>query len=76
MYEKFPEMFLVDATYKLIDLRIPVYLLLVIDGDGLNEIAALIILADDTKPVIESVANIFKKYNHSLGKKNSRNYIR
>ena len=76
MYEKFPEMFLVDATYKLIDLRIPVYLLLVINGDGLNEIAALIILADDTKPVIESVANIFKKYNHSLGKKNSRNYIR
>ena len=75
MYEKFPEMLLVDATYKLIDLRIPVYLLLVIDGDGLSEIAALIILADDTKPVIESVVNIFKKYNHSW-EKNSRNYVR
>ena len=36
-------MLLVDATYKLIDLRIPVYLLLVIDGDGLSEIVALII---------------------------------
>lgn len=35
MYEKFPEMLLVDAACKLIDLRIPVYLLLVIDGVGL-----------------------------------------
>ena len=68
MYEKFPEMLLVDATYKLIDLRIPVYLLLMIDGDELSEIAALIILADDTKPVIESVVNIFKNYNHSWEK--------
>ena len=75
IYEKFPEMLLVDATYKLIDLRIPVYLLLVIDGDGLSEIAELIILADDTRPVIESVVNIFKKYNHSW-EKNSRNYVR
>ena len=76
MYEKFPEMLLVDVTYKLIiDLRIPVYLFFVIDGDGLSEIAALIILADDTKPVIESVVNIFKKYNHSW-EKNSRNYVR
>ena len=49
--------------------NLPVYLLLVIDGYGLSEIAALIILADDTKPVIESVVNIFKKYNHSWGKK-------
>ena len=68
MYEKFPEMLLVDATYKLIDLRISVYLLLMIDGDELSEIAALIILADDTKPVIESVVNIFKNYNHSWEK--------
>ena len=48
MYEKFPEMLLVDATYKLIGLRVPVYLLFVIDGDGLSEIVALIIWAGDT----------------------------
>ena len=44
-------------------LRIPVHLLLVIEGDLLSEIPALIILADDTKPVIDSVVNTFKKYN-------------
>ena len=59
MYAKFPEMLLFDATYKLMDLRIPVYLLFVIDGDGLSEMAALRILVDDTKPVVESVVNSF-----------------
>ena len=44
-------------------LRIPVHLLLVIEGDLLSEIPALIILADDAKPVIDSVVNTFKKYN-------------
>ena len=39
-----------------------------IDGDRLSEIAALITLADDTKPVIESVVHNFKKYNDSWGK--------
>ena len=43
MYEKFPEMLLVDATYKVIDTKITVYLLLVINRDGLSERAALII---------------------------------
>ena len=46
MLEKFPEIFLVNATHKLIDLRIPVYLLLVVDGDWLSETVALFILAD------------------------------
>ena len=34
MFEKFPKLLLVQATYILIDLRIPVYLLLVLDGDA------------------------------------------
>ena len=38
MYMKFSEVMLVDATYKLLDLRMPVYLLLVINGNGLSEI--------------------------------------
>ena len=56
---------LVDATYKLFDLRIPVYLLLVVDGDGLSEIVVLFILADETKVVIEPTVDVFEKYNES-----------
>ena len=38
MYTKFSEVILVDATCKLLDLRMPVYLLLVVDGNGLSKI--------------------------------------
>lgn len=49
MFVKSPEILLADATYKLIDLRIRVYLLLAAVLDGLSEIVALFILADKTK---------------------------
>ena len=48
-FERYTAVLLVDATYKLLELRLPVYLLLAIDGDGLSEIAALFILADELK---------------------------
>ena len=54
-----------DATYKLIGLRIPVYLLLVVDGDGLSKIVDFFVLSDETKTVIESIVNVFKKYNEA-----------
>lgn len=52
MFSKYPEMILVDATYKLLELRMPVYLLMCIDGDGLSEIAAMFIVAVETAEVI------------------------
>ena len=48
----FPEILLVDARYKLLDLRIPVYLLLEVDGIGLSKIVALFILTEETKETI------------------------
>ena len=65
LFEKFPEMILVDATYKLLDLRMPVYLLMCIDGDGLSEIVAMFTLAEETKDVIQATVEIFKKHNPS-----------
>ena len=44
LYNVFPEILLVHATYKLLDLYIPVYLLLVVDGNVLSETVALFIL--------------------------------
>ena len=37
-FAAFPEVLLIDATYKLTDLRIPVYLMMVVDGNGQSEI--------------------------------------
>ena len=38
-------------------------LLFVIDGDGLSEIPALFILADELKSTVESIVKIFQKHN-------------
>ena len=63
MHRKFPEIIMVDATYKLLDLRMPLYLLLAIDGDGISEIVGLFILAEETQSVIESAVTIFSRCN-------------
>ena len=63
IYERYPEILLVDATYELLGLRLPVHLLLVIDGDGLSEIAVLFILADELKSTVENIVKVFQKHN-------------
>ena len=68
MYMKFPEVMLVDATYKLLDLRIPVYLLLLIDGNGLSEIIGLFLVEEESKEVISSIVNNFKEKNEAWSK--------
>ena len=65
MFNQFPELLLVDATYKLLELRMPIYLLMCVDGDGLSEIVAMFILAEETKEVIQASVEIFKKLNSS-----------
>ena len=68
LYNMFPEILLVDAVYKLLDLRIPGYLLLTVDGDDLSQIAALFIVAEETKEIIQTVLNVFKVKNESWEK--------
>ena len=63
MYQSFPDVLLADATFKLLDLRYPLYLLLTIDGNGISEIAAIFIVKEESKPLIEAAVKIFQKYN-------------
>ena len=51
------------GTYKLLHLRMPLYLLLAIDGDGSSEIVGMFILTEETQSVIESDVSIFKRFN-------------
>lgn len=48
-----------DATYKLVDLKIPLYVLLVEDGNGQSEVAALGLLVNEEK---ETLAWFFIKF--------------
>ena len=61
--ERYPQLLLVDATYKLLDLRLPVYLLLVINSNGLSEIEGLFIVAEETKILIEELVRVLRKHN-------------
>lgn len=54
MYAHFSQILLVDATRKLLDLRMPVYLLMSIEGDRLSEIVAMFIVAEETKEVTQA----------------------
>ena len=41
----------------------PLYLLLLVDGNGLSEIVAIFILPEETQPVIEAAVKMFIKFN-------------
>jgi zinc finger SWIM domain-containing protein 3 len=68
VYSSFPELIMVDATYKLLDLRMPVYIMLAIDGEGLSEIVAIFIVSEETDLVITSAVQSFKKHNPAWSK--------
>jgi len=38
VYQAYLELIMIDATYKLVDLRLPLYLLMCVDGNGQSEI--------------------------------------
>ena len=64
---KFPERMLVDATYKLLDFRMPVYLLMMVDGNSLSKIVGWF-LVEESKKVIPSIVSKFKEKNEAWSK--------
>lgn len=63
VFEKFPEILLVDATYKLNDLRMPLYVLVVIDGNGESEIVGWFLVAAETEDNLRQMIDLFKVHN-------------
>lgn len=77
MYDRFPEMLLnfVDATYKLNDLRMPLYLFLVEDGNGESEIVAVWMVVTEDATSIRQMAEIFKKHNRRWSDMQSQSWL-
>ena len=67
-FDCFPEVILFDATYKLNELRMPLYLMLVIDGNGQSEIVSVFLTALETKAAITDTMKAFKLANPSWSK--------
>ena len=63
MFQCYPEILLVDATYKLNDLRLPLYVMLVVDGNGESEIVGLMLAADERQETIRQMMVYFKDLN-------------
>ena len=49
-----------DAIYKLTDLRMPLYVLLNINGKGESEIVGVFLVSNEAAPVIGKVVQTFK----------------
>jgi zinc finger SWIM domain-containing protein 3 len=64
-FNAYPELLCIDATYKLLDLRLPVYLMLVEDSNGLSEIVAVCILVSEDTEGIQWMIEQFKKHNRN-----------
>lgn len=62
-FHAYPELVCLDATYKLLDLRSPIYLMLVEDSNGLSEIVTVCILVSEDAKSIEWMLETFKKFN-------------
>lgn len=62
-FNAYPELVCLDATYKLLDLRLPIYLMLVEDSNGLSEIVTVCILVSEDAKSIEWMLETFKKFN-------------
>lgn len=63
VFESYPELLLVDATYKLNDLQMPLYVLMVVDGNGESEVVCLWLTQFEDKETITELVQGFKKHN-------------
>ena len=54
----FPEVLLCDATYKLNDLRMPLYLLIGIDGNGHSQVFALYLTTTETAAALSRMQEV------------------
>ena len=63
IFDAFPEVILVDATHKTNDVRMPLYLILVVDGNGESQIVASFLVHNEEEHLIREMIRIFKEQN-------------
>ncbi|XP_038062975.1 uncharacterized protein LOC119733644 [Patiria miniata] len=66
-FAAYPELLLIDATYKLNNLRMPLYVLMSVDGNGDSEVVCLWMLAQEDQESIAFMMDKFKHHNTKAG---------
>ena len=67
-FTAFPELICIDATYKLLELGFPVYVMVCVNSNGQTEVVAASILVTENAEPIAWMMNTFKQHN-KLGRK-------
>ncbi len=62
-FSAYPEFLCLVATYKLLDLGLPVYLMLCEDSNGQSEIVAVCLIVSEDSLSVKWMINAFKKEN-------------
>ena len=68
LFNKFPELIMVDGTYKINNVGMSLYDILIEDGYGSSRIVAYCLVTQETKVSLLNLMQIFKKYNPSWDK--------
>lgn len=68
VFQGYPEVLMIDATYKLNKFRMPLYVLLAIDGNGLSEIVGIFLTSVENEDAITRMVSTFKSFNSSWEK--------
>ena len=68
MFERYPEVILMDATYNLNNNRMPLYLMVTMDGSGQSEIVMACVTQLETEDAIQQMIRCFKLHNPSWNK--------
>jgi len=62
-FQAYPELIFLDATYKLLELGLPVYIMLCEDSNGQSEIIAVCFLVKEDADSMKWMVDAFKKHN-------------
>jgi hypothetical protein len=68
-YERYPEIILIDSTYRVNNLRMPLYIVLCVDGNGQSQMVALWIVKSEDRQTILKMFDILKQQNDTSGTK-------
>ena len=62
-FNSFPEVLLADSTYNVNDRNMPLYVLMVVDGNGFTQQVCFFVVQDETKETLKKMIEVFKDRN-------------
>ena len=62
-FAAYPELLCTDATYKVLELCLPLYIMFAEDGNGQSAIVCAFLLLEETESSLKTVAGLFKEQN-------------